>query len=271
VTSPEGDEVRVSSPELDLLKRDVEGMIRAWEHEVPMIRAVIEQGGRPYELLFVLVHEYYDRAVSYSDAIWHVLRHAIGVAFFPLMRSLYEAHVALRFLAVRPDGERLREAQIATAHSWYHPRWQIRVGRKLDVDGAELLRIEENLARIGKEITPEIMALAKKRESCFSWTGKSMSELLKEFGLESDYYGTYSPLSNMTHGHHVLISAHVLGWTLEDYERGAATARSHLRAVRRLMQDIVYLRFSDPEIDSFSPGDSMEIRYPHLRARVDRP
>ena len=113
------------------------------------------------------------------------------------------------------------------------------------------------------------MQEAERRASSFSWTGRSFKQLLEDLGMVSEWNATYSPLSNMTHGHNVLISAHISEWTLERFERSAATTRSHLRAARRLMQDILHLRFSDSEIDSFNQGDIMELRTPWVRAIVD--
>lgn len=223
----------------------------------------------------LLVQEYFLRAVSYAEAISLLLGKHLGVAFFPLLRSLYEAHVAMRFVATLDGGDQLREARVASVHHWYFQRYRVRkrIGtpKELPTDKAELSRIEDRIGVLVGQYPAPTMAEAEVRQKCYSWTGKTMPELLDTFGLASDYDKTYSPLSTLTHGHHILITGAVVDWTSEDYERRARSCRSHLRAIRRLTQDMLHRPFSDAAIDLYMPGDVLELRYPHGWFRVPRP
>jgi hypothetical protein len=265
----------LARPELDLLKTYIDGCLRAWAHEGPGLEELIAAEGNAREALVLLVQEYFLRAVSYGEAIWLLLDRHLAVAFFPLLRSLYESHVAMRYLSTLNEGEQLREAQIASVHHWYFQRYRVRkrIGRpkELPTDKAELSRIEERIGVLLTQFPAATMSEAENRQKCYSWTGKNVSELLDTFGLASDNDKTYSPLSTLTHGHHILITEAVVRWTPEDYELRAKSCRSHLRAIRRLAQDILHRAFSDASIDSYTPGDVLELRYPHGWFKVPRP
>jgi len=262
-------------PELDLLKAYIDGCLRAWAHEGPGLEALIAEEGNAHEDVVLLVQEYFLRAMTYADAIWLILGNNLAASFFPLLRSLYEAHVAMRYFAMLGEGDQLREAQVASVHHWFFQRYWVRkrIGtrREIATDKAELSRVEERIAILSGEFPEAIMAEAERRQKCYSWTGKDMSAMLSKCGLPGDYFRMYSPLSTITHGHHILITGAVFDWTPEDYERRARSCRLRLRGIRRLAQDILHRPFSDEAIDSYTPGDVLELRYSHAWFKVPRP
>lgn len=275
VNEPGGERSRIAGSEIARLGEYAAGFNRAWEHDAPHIEELLKDGGRPYELLVQLVQEYFLRAISYANGIVLVLEERLGIAFFPLLRSLYEVHLALLFLARKSEGEQLREAQVASIHRLFHLRarihMRIREKRELATDGRERKEIEEQITALATEFPADILAEAEGRQTCYSWMGDDVYTLLDSFGLADDYYKTYSRLSAVTHGHHTLIAVNIVDWTPDVYERHAATSRSHLVKIRRLLQDILHLPFSDASIDSIASGDFLEVRYSHAWLKVMRP
>jgi hypothetical protein len=217
-----------------------------------------------------VVQDYYWRSVSYGDACSTLLATENGMSFLPVMRSLYEASLALAFLGDRDEKDREREAQVAVAHELYHVLWQIQRERRADEDGTLAAAVAENLNELSDLIPRDVLGIAEKRSSAFSWTGLDTSRLISLYDSQNPYL-LYSNLSNLSHGHHKLIARHVIRWTAEKYEEQAAHARMRLKRIRRSMQDILSLRFSDPEIDSFLQGDVMVVRMPHANIRTARP
>lgn len=264
------DEPILARPELDLLAKQVAGMQRAWERELPMLEALAAQGDTARNFLQDVVQDYYWRAVSYGDACSTLLARENGMSFLPIMRSLYEASLALAFLGDRDEKQRECEAQVAVAHELYHVLWQIQKEKRPDPDGKLAAAVTENLNELGALIPERVLAVAEKRSSSYSWTGLDASRLIALYDSQNPYL-LYSNLSNLSHGHHKLIARHVIRWTPEKYEEQAAHARMRLRQVRRSMQDLLALRFSDPEIDEFVPGDAMVVRMPHANIRTARP
>ena len=246
-------------------------MQRAWEHELPTLQALAAQGGVSRQFLQDVVQEYYWRGVSYAAGCWMMLNEQLGIPFVPIMRSLYEAYLALAFLSDRSDADRVREAQIATAHQWFHVLWQIDEDRRDDPGGTIRAEVEDVLRELGASIPADVLDVARGRRSCFSWTGLNVADLVARYDPKNPYYALYSGLSSLGHGHHRLIARHVMQWSSENFERQAAHARRRLRLVRRLMQDTLALRFSDATIDEYLEGDTMIVRLPHANIRAHRP
>ena len=264
------DEATHARPELDLLSKQVAGMQRSWKRELPMLEALAAQGDVARNFLQDVVQDYYWRSVSYGEACWTLLQRGDGISFLPIMRSLYEASLALAFLRDRDEAERKREAQVAIAHELYHVLWQIQKEKRPDQEGKIASDVADNLRELGELIPEDVLTVAEKRSSCFSWTGLDASRLITLYDSQNPYL-LYSNLSNLAHGHHKLIARHVMRWTPEKYEEQAAHARMRLKQVRRSMQDLLALRFSDPEIDELMPGDVMLVRMPHANIRTARP
>ena len=259
-----------STPELDSLKRYIAGMSRAWEHDIKHLVQNAELGGADAQLLQDVVQDAHWRAMHYGEACAVLLGDQNGIAFLPVIRSLYETFLALSFLADRSEADRVREAKVAVVHPLFYTLWQIRTNRRLDDDGSIAAEVHANIDDFRSTVSDEVLAVAASRESKHSWTGMHASELIAKYDARSSKV-FYSNLSNLGHGHNKLIARRVMRWKAETYVEQAAHTLLRMKQIRRLMQDLLFLRFSDPDIDEFGKGDTMLVRYPHATIRTVRP
>jgi hypothetical protein len=273
VTAPSQEPPAPPRPELDRLHQYIEGIKRAWEHEVPTMEALAAQAGYPRIFLQEVVQEYFWRAVSHAEGIHTMLDRRLGIPAVPIIRSLYEAHLAFVYLHQRTPKDRAVEAQVAFAHHPYHVRYEIAKGIQVDEPGGRMLEeANEDIARCQLEMQPEAIVLAEKRQGSRSWTGQDVRPLVEKYAVVNDEYkDLYGMLSTLAHGHHALVSLHIMNWPPEEYERYARDTHVRLRDIRMRMQDILNLRFSDAAIDEFRQGETLLVHLPHASMRSARP
>lgn len=195
--------------------------------------------------LWQLTIDLFLRIKEYTGASMLLLSWDAVVPFFPVLRSMYESVTTLEYLSAHPTPE--LEAQVAYAHGYYSARWK---WEQRGSPGAEKPRIDALKAAMDDlHLEAAALLLAEKRQSCFDWTGKSRSDVVRSVTGSGDEYALfYSPLAQVSHPHTI-----VGGWMRETprerIDMFARFPRVYLRAAWTLLLQRLPIPLTDTWLD----------------------